>query len=46
MAHHVLDDSAFVRRVVVATKPVEGLLGPFMVDVVCGHQHGLEYAGV
>lgn len=46
VSHHFLDDGAFVQRVVVASKSVEGLLGPFMVDVLCGHQHGLEYARV
>jgi hypothetical protein len=46
VSHHFLDDGAFMRRVVVATKSMEGLLGPFMVDVVCGRQHDLEYARV
>jgi hypothetical protein len=46
VSHHFLGDGAFMLRVVVTMKSVEGLLDSFMADVVCGRQHGLDYVGV
>jgi hypothetical protein len=46
VADHILDDGARVRHVVVAAKPVEGLLCAFMLEVVGGRQNRLEYVGV